>query len=74
MKSPRMFSILMTFGLLLGIHNGYIALWYGDDPEPARVFPYKASLLPEQDRRLLEAGIPIESESRLHSLLEDYLS
>lgn len=74
MRSARLFSILMAFGLLLGIHNGYIALWQGEDPEPVRVFPYRASMLPEQDQRLLEAGIPIGNESRLHSLLEDYLS
>lgn len=74
MRSKGFLSILLSFGLLLGVHNGYIALWQGNDPEPARVFPYRASLLPERDQRLLEAGIHIESESRLHSLLEDYLS
>lgn len=74
MRAKRMISVLAAFGLLLGIHNGYIALWHGDDPEPVRVFPYRAELLPDRDRRMLEAGIPIENESRLHSLLEDYLS
>ena len=74
MRSTRLLSSLAAFGMLLGIHNGCIALWNSDDPEPVRVFPYRAALLPEQDRQLLETGIPIHDESRLHSLLEDYLS
>lgn len=74
MKCHRITSLLAAFGFLLGIHNGYIALWKDEDSEPVRVFPYRASLLPERDRNMLEAGIPIESENRLHSLLEDYLS
>lgn len=74
MKPRRCLPVMVLLGLLLGVHNGYIALWTEGRPDSVRVFPYRASMLPEQDRRLLEAGIPIENESRLHRLLEDYLS
>ncbi len=74
MRSTRLLSALAAFGMLLGIHNGYIALWETGGAEPDRVFPCRASLLPELDQKRLEAGIHIEDESRLHSLLEDYLS
>ena len=67
-------SILFVFGLLLGVHDGYIALWQGNDPAPAQVFPYRAAMLPEHDQALLKEGIPIGNTGRLHSLLEDYLS
>lgn len=74
MNIRRMISVIAACGLLLGVHNGYIALWRDGVQEPVRVFPYRAELLPQRDQMLLEAGIPIESQSRLHSLLEDYLS
>lgn len=59
---------------LLGIHDGRIALWSGDDPEPIRVFPYSVSMLPKEARKQLEAGIPIESMEDLNRLAEAYLS
>lgn len=59
---------------LLGIHDGKIALWSGDDPEPVKVFPYSASMLPEDARKQLEAGIPINSMDELRRLAEAYLS
>ena len=68
-----LYSILL-WGFLLGIHDGYIALWKDQDPEPVKVFPYKASNLPEADQRLLKRGISISQDSELTKLLEDYLS
>jgi hypothetical protein len=59
---------------LLGVHDGKVALWSGDDPEPTRVFPYSVSLLPEDARTLLEQGIPINSMDDLNRLMEAYLS
>ena len=67
-------ALAAVIGMLLGIHNGYIALWRDGASDPAEVFPYRAAMLPEQDYQRLEKGIVIESESRLHRLLEDYLS
>ena len=59
---------------LLGIHDGKIALWSGDDPEPARVFPYSVATLPKEAREALELGIPINSMEDLNRLIEAYLS
>ena len=74
----KMLSHLLSLALvavyLLGIHDGKIALWEGDDPEPVRVFPYRASMLPEEARKMLEKGIPIESMDELRKLAETYLS
>jgi len=66
-------SLLLVFGFLLGISDGYIALWKDEDPVP-QVFPYRADRLPEQDRKRLERGIRIEEGSELERMIEDYLS
>ncbi len=65
---------LVLLGFLVGIRDGYIALWKDGQPEPVRVFPYQARMLPEADRKQLEQGIYIEDEQKLVELLEDYLS
>lgn len=66
-------GILMAF-FLVGIHEGKIALWEGDDPEPIKVFPYRASMLPKADRQRLEKGIRVETMEELTKLAEAYLS
>ena len=73
MKTCRIVSLLLAASFLLGVHDGFVALWKDGEPNP-RVFPYRAELLPEADRRRLEAGIPIPNETELHRLIEDYLS
>lgn len=70
----HLLSIALVAVYLLGIHDGKIALWEGDDPEPVQVFPYRASMLPAEARKLLEKGIPIESMEELRQLAEQYLS
>lgn len=65
---------VLLLGFLLGIHNGNIALWREDDPEPVQVFPYRASNLPPQARKLLEQGIEAEDTAELAKLLESFLS
>lgn len=65
---------ILLFGYLLGIHNGNVAIWKGDDPKPLRVFPYSASSLPEAERQLLEKGIPIDNLRELTRYIEDYCS
>ena len=74
MRKRKILAAILLFGFLLGIHDGKIALWKGDDPEPVRVFPYRASLLPPADQRALKNGIPIEDAHDLSRLLEEYLS
>ena len=73
-KLERFWSLFLSLGLILGVHRGYIALWRDTESEPYKVFPYKAAILPEQERLRLEAGIPIRDEDHLHSLIEEYLS
>lgn len=77
MKKKQLTNLLCSAMLavyLLGIHDGKVALWKGEDPEPVKVFPYSASLLPEDARKQLEAGIPIDSIKELRQLIEDYFS
>lgn len=71
-RSVLYLSLVFTF--LLGIHDGYVALWTDSTEKPAYVFPYQASILPEPDRKALEEGIPIENNAQLQAILEDYLS
>lgn len=73
MKTCRIVSWLMAASFLLGIQDGFVALWKDREAKP-RVFPYRAELLPEADRKRLEAGILIADEEELARLIEDYLS
>ena len=74
MKKYWYLHLCLIFGFLLGVHNGYIALWQEGEQEPVKVFPYMAHMLPQQDQQRLENGIPISDERHLYQLLEDYLS
>ena len=74
MKRLSYIYCILTLGFLLGIHDGRIALWKDGDPEPVKVFPYFASMLPKADRDALEKGIYLDEDADLRSLLEDYLS
>lgn len=64
----------LLFGFLLGISDGYIALWKDGNADPVRVFPYRAEHLPIADQQALEEGIHLDSKEKLIQLLEDYLS
>ena len=70
----QLFCILLLFGYLLGIQDGFVALWKDGEAKPMEVFPYPAAALPPLDQEKLGKGIPIDSMEDLHSLLEDYLS
>lgn len=65
---------IFLLGFMLGVHDGRVALWKEDDPQPIRIFPYRVTSLPPADQRALEKGIVIEAKEQLHRLLEDYLS
>ena len=67
-------SYLLIFGFLLGVQNGYVALWEDGKAGPIRVFPYAASNLPLKDQQRLEAGIHLDNKLQLIKLIEDYLS
>ena len=74
MKKIRYLYCTLLLGFLLGISDGYIALWKDGTTQPVRVFPYRAENLPVADQRALEKGIHLDSELELAQLLEDYLS
>lgn len=70
----KVFRLVMMAGLLLGIHNGYLALWQAGDQTPCTIYPMRASLLPQAEQEQLEKGIIIRDEAHLKNLLRDYLS
>ena len=74
MTNRKILKFLVILSFLLGIHDGKIALWKDEDPQPIQIFPYRASLLPPADQNVLKHGIPIEDEHHLNRLLQDYLS
>lgn len=74
MKKISVLTCTLLLGFLLGIHEGKIALWKDNNPEPMQVFPYSAYLLPPTDRRALEEGIRFENMDELKQMVTDYLS
>ena len=74
LKSIRYLYFTLIFGFLLGISDGYVALWKTGNPNPVEIFPYQAKFLPVADQQALEKGIFIDSTDELNRLLEDYLS
>lgn len=70
----HLLSAAWIASFLLGIHEGRIALWKGEDPEPVKVFPYSVATLPKEEQQRLRDGIRIGSVSELERLLEAYLS
>lgn len=74
MKIKRYLSYIMLAGFLVGIHNGRIAIWQGEDPQPKTVLPYPADLLPEADRVALEKGIRLDTREELIRFMEDHCS
>ena len=73
-KYSQILALLLTAFITLGIHNGNVALWKGEDPQPHTVFSVPVDTLPNNIRRQLEKGITITSEHQLHSFLESLLS
>lgn len=74
MKKLTILYCVTVLGFLLGIHNGRVALWEDGKTAPVKVFPYRASLLPDKDRQALEKGIHFDSKQELMDRVEDYLS
>ena len=74
MKSNRILSRIVLFGLFLGIYQGRLALWQETASVPEETYPCQIRTLPDADRLLLEQGIPIRSRRELTAYLEDLLS
>ena len=54
--------------------NGTLALFEGGNAEPSQVYEVTVAALPSEEQERLRAGIPIESETMLDDLLENYTS
>lgn len=74
MSKRTILANILLIGFILGIHEGRIALWKDNQKKPMKVFPYQASMLPEEDQKRLEEGIHVDSLNELYKLVEDYLS
>ena len=74
LRKIRHWYIALLLGFILGISDGYVALWKEGKANPMEVFPYQARFLPAADQQALEQGIRVDDDSRLNQLLEDYLS
>lgn len=69
----RQAAWLLALWLLLGIKNGYLAVWKDGDPQPLWVLPCPAGSLPPSDQILLRKGLYAADLGELTALLEDYL-
>lgn len=74
MKKLSCLTAALLLSFLMGIQDGYIALWKTGEDAPLKVFPYQASSLPPADQQRLKEGIVIESGDELNRLIEDYFS
>ena len=66
--------IVLLFSIYLGLYGENLALFDSSSTKPAHIFPYRVTLYPKIDQDQLRDGIPVESESQLKQLLEDFLS
>ena len=57
--------------LILKSYNGKVALYENDNATPKNIYDIYIDSLPQADRDQLSAGIEIESDAQLQSLLED---
>ena len=74
MKRNAQVYLALVLSFILGIHGENIALWKAGQPDPVKVFPYRAAMLPREAREALEQGIGIDSLEELEALAENYLS
>ena len=74
MKRKRYIYYIIVVMFLAGIHEGKIAIWQSDDPQPKYLLPYSVALLPHNDRIALEKGIRLRSRRELTRFLEDFCS
>jgi hypothetical protein len=68
----QILKLFMITALILGTHQGYLALI--ENNEPLEIYPYHIKMLPHADQEHLRKGIPIKDETHLEKLLQDYLS
>ena len=74
MKIKKYIHCVILILFFAGIHEGKIAIWNDEKPQPIMILPYSVELLPEKDRITLENGITINSRKELTGFLEDFCS
>lgn len=77
MRRKNLANVLCSmalFGFLLGVHNGRLALWKNEDPEPYRVYPCPVCVLPRDDQEALRKGIHLDTMEDVSRFLENFLS
>lgn len=67
-------ALCLLLGMILGCHNGRVALFTPGNPRPSRVYPFPVAALPPEDQQALAKGIHVDDSRELDRLLEDYLS
>lgn len=65
---------LLLLGFLLGVSRGYVAVWEGEDPQPALITDTPVRSLPPEDQLALRSGIRLPDREALTRALEDYCS
>lgn len=65
-------SWLLALGFLLGVKDGYLAVWKDQDPQPVHILSIEAASLPPSDQLLLRKGLHAADPQELLVLLEDY--
>lgn len=72
--AKQFFALFLTFGIVIGVYGGRLAIWLDEKAAPTKVFPYPVIVLPEDQRKALAQGIRVESMEQLEQFLEAYLS
>lgn len=65
---------LVLLGFFIGVHNGRIAVWKNEDPEPYRVIPCPVWILSQRQQQALYSGIRIDSMADIDRFLEEFFS
>lgn len=56
----------------IGVWEGRVAVFEGEQPYPKQVFDVAVSTLPEELQQRIAQGVPAHTEAQLSVLLEDY--
>lgn len=74
MHRTNCIACAVLVGFLIGIQNGYVAVWRDGARQPAYVSQRAVDMLPQADQRALRDGIHVKDRASLTSALEDFLS
>ena len=69
---PSIGSAATPAPFTIGEWEGQVAVFEGDMSFPRQVFEVFVDALPEEQRRQVREGVPVDTEAELSVLLEDY--